>query len=199
MKPMMIAVAAALAMAAPAHAQAPAAAPAPAEQKMADHLINRPQVDGWYSWGLTPGPRPQAVTGVTGGKAMVFDIKKAGNPWDVGMVTTNTGAIRKGDVILLGVWVRRASGPAGSRIPLLMLESTDEPKTLQAKSQDIPLGEGWQMLYASGRATADFAEGKTVAVMQMGRDAQVLEVGPALMFDFGPDYDPARLPTNPAS
>lgn len=199
MKPMLAALAAVLALSAPAAlAQDPVATPAPVQKKMVDYLINRPFVDGWYSWGLNPGPTPQAVAGVTGGKALVLDVRKAGNPWDVGTVMTNTGAIRKGDIVLLAVWVRRASGPAGSKVPLLMLESTDEPKTALARAHDIPLGEGWQMLYASGQASADFAEGKTAIIMQMGRDAQVLELGPALLFDFGPDYDPARLPTNPA-
>lgn len=201
MKPIMLAVAAVLAVGAPAAlAQAPAAstpASLPAQKKMADYLINRPFVEGWYSWGLTPAPTPLAVTGVTGGKALVFDIQKAGNPWDVGAIMHNTGAIKKGDIVLVAVWVRRTSGPAGTRIAALALESTDEPKTVLARVYDAPLGEGWQMIYASGQAAADFAAGKTAITMHLGRDPKVLELGPALLFDFGPDYDPARLPTNP--
>lgn len=198
MKPILAAaIAAVLALAGPAVAQTPAPAAPPVQKKMVDYLINRPFVEGWYSWGLTPSPTPQAVTGVTGGKAMAFEVKKAGNPWDVGAVMPNTGAIRKGDIVLLAVWIRRAGGPAGTTVPLLLLESSDEPKTTVAKAQNVPLGEGWQLVYASGQATADFAAGKTTVILQVGRDAQTLELGPALIFDFGPDYDPARLPTNP--
>lgn len=137
------------------------------------------------------------MTGVTGGKAMPFVVKKAGNPWDVGAVMPNTGPIAKGDIVLLAVWVRRTGGAAGTRLPLMMLESSDEPKATLARATDVPLGEGWQMVYASGQAGADFAAGKTTIVLQLGRDAQTLELGPALIFDFGPGYDPARLPTNP--
>ena len=71
------------------------------------------------------------------------------------------------------------------------------PPAWKSIASDVPLGEGWQMVYASSRATADFAAGKTTVILQLGRDAQTLELGPALIFDFGPDYDPARLPTNP--
>lgn len=196
MKPMLTALAAVLILAAPAWAQAPAAAPA--QKKMADYMINRPYVDGWYSWGLNPGPTPQASAEVTGGKALVIEVKKAGNQWDVGAVMNNPGAIKKGDVVMLVAWVRRAAGPAGTRLPLLLLESTDEPKTQLAIAQNVPIGETWTRIYASGVASADFAGGKTAIIVQMGRDAQTLELGPALLYDFGPDYDPARLPTNPA-
>jgi hypothetical protein len=197
MKPMMLAVAAVLALAAPAYAQAPAAAPAPAKKKMADYLINQPQVSNWTGWGLDPWPTPQAVTGVTGGKALVLNVKKAGNPWDAVVVMNTSGAIKKGDIVLVAVPVRRVSGPAGTKVPGLVLESTDEPKTTLARAFDVPLGDGWQVIYASGQAAADFAAGKTVIYMHVGKDAQVLELGPGLLFDFGPDYDPAQLPTNP--
>lgn len=200
--------AAALLLGAPAMAQTePAAAPAPPpappqaqRSTMADKLINSPFVQNWNTWGLTPSPTPHDVQGVTGGKALTIDVKRAGDPWSVGAVMTNSGAIKAGDVLLLGVWVRATKLPEGqseARMPVVLLEAQGEPKVTLAQASNVAVGEGWTMLYASGVAPKDVAPGQSSIILQMGEAVQTLELGPALLFDFGPDYDRARLPQNP--
>jgi len=186
---------------APALAQtaAPVASPQ-TERPLIERLINTPFVQNWNTWGLASPPTPQTAPGVTGGQALSIDVRRAGDPWSAGAVMTNTGAIKSGDVLLLGVWVRAAALPADqtiTRIPLLLLEGSAEPKPVLARASDVAIGPDWTMIYASGVAEADFAPGQTSIILQMGQARHRLELGPALLFNFGPDYDRARLPRNP--
>ncbi|NBB62144.1 hypothetical protein GVN18_23010 [Pseudomonas sp. ODNR1LW] len=190
-----------LAIGGPAVAQTEAPAPAQtAAPRMIDHLINSPFVRNWNTWGLTPAPSPVTAQGVTGGQALTVDVRQAGDPWSVGAVMTNSGAIKSGDVLLLGVWVRAAQLPEGqteTQVPIILLEGQSEPKVTLAQSTNIAVGQTWTMLYASGVATADFAPGQSTIIIQMGQAKHRLELGPALLFNFGPDYDLSRLPRNP--
>lgn len=113
---------------------------------------------------------------------------------------TNTGAIKAGDVLLLGVWVRAERLPEGqteTRVGALRLEGQAEPKVAVAQASNVAVGPQWKMIYASGVAPQDFAAGQSKIILQMGQAVHTLEVGPALLFDFGPDYDRTRLPQNP--
>lgn len=182
-----------------AQTAAPVASPQ-TERPLIERLINTPFVQNWNTWGLASPPTPQAAQGVTGGKALSIDVRRAGDPWSVGAVMTNTGAIKNGDVLLLGVWVRAATLPddqTTTRIPLMLLEGAADPKPVLARATDVAVGPEWTMIYASGVAEADFAPGQTSIILQMGQARHRLELGPALLFDFGPDYDRARLPRNP--
>ncbi|MNR94525.1 hypothetical protein D3C72_256100 [compost metagenome] len=184
----------------PALAQTPPPAASATERPLIERLINTPFVQNWNTWGLASPPMPQAAQGVTGGKALSIDVRRAGDPWSVGAVMTNTGAVKSGDILLLGVWVRAAALPddqATTRIPLLLLEGAAEPKPVLARATNVAVGPEWTMIYASGVAEADFAPGQTSIIMQMGQARHRLELGPALLFNFGPDYDRTRLPRNP--
>lgn len=199
MKTASIALGIALMLGTPALAQTASAAEAP-RASMIDRMINAPFVQNWNTWGLTPQPTPHAAQGVTGGKALTLDVSRAGDPWSVGAVMTNSGAIKAGDVLLVGVWVRATRLPEGqaeTRVPVVMLEGQGEPKVTLAQSSDLVIGETWTMLYASGVAPKDFAPGQSSIIVQMGQARHTLELGPALLFDFGPDYDRSRLPQNP--
>ena len=199
-----IALALSLLSGAPALAQTPPAASGAAtgatERPLIERLINTPFVQNWNTWGLASPPTPQPAQGVTGGKALSIDVRRAGDPWSVGAVMTNTGAVKSGDVLLLGVWVRAAALPDNqtrTHVPLLLLEGATEPKPVLARATNVAVGPEWTMIYASGVAEADFAPGQTSIIMQMGQARHRLELGPALLFNFGPDSDRARLPRNP--
>lgn len=185
-------------VATPVLAQATPDAPPPAQRRMVDYLVNAPHVQNWFTWGLEPAPTPQAVQGVTGNQALTFRIARAGDPWAVGAVMTNPAPIQAGDIILAAVWVR-TDAPGPVTLPLLMVEGQTEPKAVIARSTDVAIGTEWTLVYASGTAPADFAPGQTSIILQMGRDAQTLQLGPGMLFDMGTDYDPARLPSNPSS
>ena len=125
------------AIASPAVAQTPQDAPPPAQRRMIDYLVNAPHVQNWMTWGVTPAPTPQAAEGVTGGQAVRVAVARGGDPWSVGAIMTNPAAITTGDVILVAVWIRRSDSNAATSptsLPLLMVESQTEPKTVIARS-----------------------------------------------------------------
>lgn len=92
---------------------------------------------------------------------------------------------------------RLPPGQARTRLPLILLEGSEAPKTQILRAIDVPVGPEWTMAYASARAIADLPPGGSTIVVQLGQAAHALELGPALLFDFGPDHDPARMPRNP--
>ena len=176
------------------------AAPAKPEPSLIDRLINVPFVQNWNTWGLSASPRPHPAEGVTGGEALTINVARAGDPWSGGGVMIKTGEITTGDVLLLGIWIRAERLPEGvteTTIPLMMLEGNSEPKVRLVEASNVAIGTDWQMIYASGIATTDVAPGDSSIILQLGQAAHRLELGPALLLDFGPDYDPVRLPRNP--
>lgn len=194
-----------LGLALPVAAQTPAPAqsePTRSEPSLIDRLINTPFVQNWNTWGLSGAPTPHAAQGVTGGQALTIDVVRAGDPWSVGATMVNTGEVKTGDVLLLAVWIRAERVPDGAAettIPLLLLEGSAEPKVRLVEASNIAVGTDWRMIYASGVATADIAAGQSAIILQMGQAAHRLELGPALLFDFGPGYNLERLPRNPGS
>lgn len=196
--------AAALAFApAAAIAQTPAAEgaqPSPAPRPMSDFLVNRPHVPNWTIWGLPNGPELRNDPGVTGGQALRVVVPGQVDPWAIGGVMPANAEIGTGDVVLLAVWLRAvpAAGAdeASARISLLKLEQKDVPDGTIAGASDVDVGARWQMVYASGVATKDYAADQTVIAVLLAAKPQTIDVGPALLFNLGPDFDTARLPRN---
>ena len=52
------------------------------------------------------------------------------------------------------------------------------------------------MIYASGVAAQDHAADSTAVSVHLATADQTVELGPPLVFNFGQNYDPAKLPTN---
>lgn len=204
------ALAAALTLCAPAVAlsqtaePAPAAAPpaAPAPRPMSDFLVNQPHIPNWTIWGLPNGPERRNDPGVTGGQALRVAVTEQADPWAVGGVMPTHAEIRTGDVVLLAVWLRavpaEGTEDASARISLLKLEQKDVPDGTIVAASDVDIGARWQMVYASGISGKDYAADQTAIAVLLAARPQTIDVGPALLFNLGPDFDPARLPRNAA-
>lgn len=190
---------AALLTAAPSTAQDGHTAP----RRMVDYVVNAPEVRNWNSWGVTPAPVPRRAEGVAGGQALRIAAQRGGQPWDVGAVMQNPSTVRAGDVVFVAVWVRHAEGNAEpARLPLLAFEGQaaegdDAPQITLARAENVRVGRDWGMVYALGTAPTDFAAGRTKVVVLLGAEGQTFEVGPALLYDFGPGFDASLLPRNP--
>ncbi|MDP3801888.1 hypothetical protein [Brevundimonas sp.] len=176
------------------------AAAAPAPRPMSDFLVNRPHVPNWTIWGLPNGPELRNDPGVTGGQALRVVVPGQVDPWAIGGVMPANAEIRTGDVVLLAVWLRavpaEGAGEASARISLLKLEQKDVPDGTIAGASDVEVGARWQMVYASGVATKDYAADQTVIAVLLAARPQTIDVGPALLFNLGPGFDTARLPRN---
>lgn len=180
-----------------------AAQQAPAPRPMSDFLVNQPHVPNWTIWGLPDGPELRSDPGVTGGQALRVVISEQTDPWAVGGVMPTHAEIKTGDVLLLAVWLRavpaEGADDASARISLLKLEQKDAPDGAIAAASDVDISARWRMVYASGVATKDHAADQTVIAVLLAARPQTVDVGPALLFNLGPDFDTGRLPRNAPS
>jgi hypothetical protein len=58
------------------------------------------------------------------------------------------------------------------------------------------VGSTWTMIYASGVATKDYAPGAANLAVHLAGADQTVELGPALLLNFGQNYDASKLPRN---
>jgi len=161
------------------------------------NMINSPSADSWTGYGagfaLHDDPAVQA------GKAMRVTIaKKGSNPYDSAAWDPIVKPVSKGDVILVAYWARAEEPPTGSEtvsVPNVTVGLSKAPYTSFGEGA-ATITRKWTMYYASGVADADYKPGKLVVSVQLGSDAQVVDLGPVFVLDFGPDYDRTKLPHN---
>ncbi len=106
-----------------------------------------------------------------------------------------TGAIRKGDTVFAGFWMRTAesSVESGEAVTLFRVQLTRPPWTRMLYGEFI-VGPQWRYVYRSGRADQDIPAGEVAAVFSAGYPRQAFEVAGLEVINFGPDVDPRSLP-----
>jgi len=194
---------ASLLIAAPGLAQtapAPTAPPTSAARAQPDILeraINTPGTN-WTIYGAGQTSKLGKTTGVPGNQAMRVSVAAAGqNPWDVGALSPIQKAIAAGDVVLVAVYLRAPQLADGQTAPIAFLGATaNDPPYAGIAGQPVTIGNGWKLYYASGTATRAFAAGTARVSIQLAAAKNVIELGPVFVLDFGPGYDPAKLPKN---
>ncbi|AQR61473.1 hypothetical protein BZG35_07270 [Brevundimonas sp. LM2] len=173
------------------------AAPAPQDDDIVQYIINNPPVTSWQINGVETQPRPRRAEGVLGERAVSVRASRAEQPWTTAGQMTIRGAIKQGDTILLAVWARLATpapGQTTSPLPIRVQQAT-APYTAIAEATG-QIGPSWKMVYASGVARQDYAEGTTNLAVHLATADHTVELGPALVLDFGQNYDAAKLPIN---
>ena len=176
---------------------APSASSTAQDDDILQYLVNNPNVDSWQVLGVARPARPQRADGVLGDRAVRITARRSAQPWDVAAQMPVSGEIKQGDTILLAVWARLAVAPDGAqsnRIPLRVQENTPPYAALAEDAGSV--GPAWGMIYASGVATKDHAAGSTSLSVHLAGADQTVELGPALLLNFGQNYDAAKLPRN---
>lgn len=197
MKRLVIAAAVAVLAAAAAPSTAQEAPAAPARPSVMDQAVNAVHVNSFNVYG--PGETHAIIeSAVQGGRALRVDVTTAGaNPWDVGAGSLTTKPIRRGDVLLLAVWLRAERLPAGAetaRVNVRLQEAA--PPYAGIGSADVRVGSEWKMYFAQAVAARDYAPGAAGATIQLASASQAIDLGPVFILDFGPNYDRSSLPTN---
>jgi hypothetical protein len=160
------------------------------------YLINTPSVDAWQLLGVKKAPKPQRAQ-VLGDRAIRIEARQNAQPWNIAAQMQVTGAIKQGDTILLAVWARLATPAQGaqtSRLPLRVQQSSAPYAALAEDAGEI--GPEWKMVYASGVAKQDYAVGAVNLSVHLATANHTVELGPALLLNFGQNYDAAKLPRN---
>jgi hypothetical protein len=61
---------------------------------------------------------------------------------------------------------------------------------------DAHVTNQWNVYYASAKVTRAWPKGEARASAQLAADKQVIDLGPLIVLDLGPDYDMTTLPHN---
>ena len=179
----------------PQAAQAPQSVPAKAEGKPVGQLINDLKTATWGIYGTTQtneslaqgGPKDYPMTRVT--------VSAKGNPWDVGAISSLSKPVKAGDTVLVAVYLRAPALKDGETtpVPLFGVNESSPPYTAIAKgSADVT--NQWKVYYASGPAAKAYTPEQLAVGVQLAAARHVVELGPVLVYDFGPNVDPAKLP-----
>lgn len=169
----------------------------PQEDDIVQYIINNPPVESWQVNGVQTVPRPHRAEGVLSERAITVTAHQAQQPWATSAQMPIRGEIKQGDTVLLAVWARLATPAAGqttSRLPIRVQQSA-APYGAIAEAVGV-IGPEWKMVYASGVAQQDYAGGATNLAVHLATADHTVELGPALVLDFGQNYDANKLPAN---
>jgi len=179
---------------APAAPQASQAAASPkSEGKPVGQLINDLKTATWSVYGATieslarGGPKDYPMTRVT--------VNAKGNPWDVGASSAITKPINAGDAVLVAVYLRAPDLKDGESTPVSYFGvNENRPPYDGVAKGSAEVTNQWKVYYASGLAGKAFTADQVVVGMHLAAAKHVLELGPALVYNFGQNVDLAKLP-----
>ncbi len=155
-----------------------------------------------YGYGSDLTTQPIDAPELAGGKATRAIMTKAGaQPWDDGVSSPGTAAVKKGDMIFVAAYLRAtqpAPGTETGQVTAMGASLGQSPWTVVAPLTGIPtLPKGqWKLVYAAGMAEADYPAGSINFGMQLGGSPQTLDIGPVYVLNLGQGVKAAALPKN---
>lgn len=164
----------------------PALAQGQQQSDVAKQILNTPAPESFAVYGLATKPAVVKDKSVQGGRALRVAIPAASDqPWTIGLTSSVNQPIKKGDKLVIAVWVRASTlpeGAASARIAGIQLGLSKEPYTPLFKGEAEATGE-WKMVHASGVADRDYAAGALNISLQLATAKQVFDIGPILLLD----------------
>jgi endo-1,4-beta-xylanase len=136
---------------------------------------------------------------VVGGEAVEVTVRKTGlNSWSTGINRPLSSPINKGDVVFLAYWAKGIEAKNEAQTPIISPVNVQQsgPPYKSAASGAAYLLRDWQLYYASGKAEDDIAPGAAGISFHLGLTKQTLQLGPAYLFNLGPNADVTSLPRN---
>ena len=185
---------AALAQTAPPPA-APQSAPA---GKLADKLINDPKSASWSVFGAGQTNQLLATGGPQNYPAVRVTVPAKGvNPWDAGAVSPLGKPIAAGDTLLVAIYLRAPMAKDGETTPVSYFGVSEGSAPYEVVANgSANVTNQWKVYYASGKAAKAYTPDTVAVGIHLATDKHVLDLGPVLVYDLGPNVDPSRLPTN---
>lgn len=144
-----------------------------------DKLINDPS-SGWQVYGQQTNKRVKDAA-VQGGYAIEVKIPaKGANPWDSAAQTDVTGDIKKGDKILIAVWLKAKTEDGSPANLNVRMQINSAPYTsLVEATQSV--GPDWKMYTLVTTATQDYAKKTVVVAVHLAGAKQTVYLGPAFV------------------
>lgn len=148
-------------------------------------MLNTPSVQDWTVYGPGQTHKQRRDDAVQGGGAMRVTVAKApDNVWDIGASTPVSGAIAKGDRLVVAFWARLEGGTAdAAEIPVVLQVAS--PPYAPILAGGVSLGSEWKLVSITGASAADHAAGSTNVALQLGGAARKIDLGPAFVMKLG--------------
>lgn len=166
-------------------------------------LINDPSVTGVGVYGADISKEIITASDVAGGQAVRVRVeKKQPDSFSSGTVLPLQGDIRKGDTVFIAFYARavEVSNEAQSGVISLMnAQLKVAPYTVAAGAAAMVPQNKWQLFYISGVSQVDIPAGSGMLTAQIASHKQVIDFGPAFVFNLGAGVQPSALPKNKVS
>jgi endo-1,4-beta-xylanase len=107
-----------------------------------------------------------------------------------------TVPLKKGEHILVTMSVRCTDAPNGIGVFDARIQA-GAPSWAGIGSTDVAVGKEWKRIYIHGQAQQDFEAGKYDLSLQLGTQAQTIEIGGITMVNLGKNVDVCKLPFTP--
>ena len=124
------------------------------------------------------------------------DVTQKGlHPWDIGAQYAVNKPIKSGDVVFFAIYARAPNLKDGESIAIsgVGVGQTEAPYSSIAMTE-MHLTNRWNVYYASAKTATATPRGQARASVQLAGDKQVVDLGPLIVLDLGPDYDVGSLP-----
>jgi hypothetical protein len=152
-----------------------------AAPQTADTLLNTPSAN-WNVYGAAQthkGVRDKTVQG--GGAMRVTLAAKPANAWDAGASNAIDKPIRKGDKLMLAVWVRLHAGGAGGTTEIAAAIQRSTAPYAPIVNGRLAVTPEWKLVHIQGVADADYPAGAANIALSLGTNAHVVDLGPAFV------------------
>jgi hypothetical protein len=162
-----------------------------AEEDIASRMINKETNGAWYFQPDKPKAK-HLKADVPGGFAFRVKATRSANPWDVQASSPIAGAINEGDVIMLNYFARAEVPAEGGSSLTARIQLAGAPYTSVLDMTSKISGE-WKSYCAFRTASMAIAEKNSSVSIHLATAAQVIDLGPVLVFNFGKAYDTSKL------
>jgi hypothetical protein len=171
------------------------ALPALGEDDIMSKAVNDPSV-GWAASGSGAKVELYKDPTVTGGTAERMTISgKSTNPWDWGGQIAVIKPLAQGDVLLLAFWAKAETAPPGATTIDVNTNIQNNSAPYQSLGSGyLHIGPQWKMYFVVATADKDYKKNEVGVQLQLATAAQVIDLGPLFILDYGVGYDKTKLP-----
>ena len=167
----------------------------PGDQKA---LVIDPDVSAYAARGETARWTVVDTPEIAGGQALRVTVDEAGpDPWSTEVTTNLTGDIDEGDVVFVAFLARAIAADNEAQNGIVSTYSVQqnggEYKRVAEASGLVPLGD-WRVFHGWGRAGVPLTPGTGMVGIHLGATKQVIDIGPSVVVNLGPDVDTDALP-----
>lgn len=175
----------------------PSAPSAPPAFDLNSKLISAPDTN-WNIYGPDQTNKRLETGGPKGYPAYEVAVAKPSkNAWDGGAVSVVPKPVQAGDVILVAVYLRDPELADGQSETLPMVGATGASAPyVGIAGAPANVTNQWKAFFASGKAPQAFPANGVQATVHLASAKHVIQIGPVKVYDFGPDFNIARLPHN---